>query len=162
MNYFKKKEGNIFFIPLFLPKDFRDNIKSYSQNKFDTMSIYGYGRLISINNSGGDWVEIFNYTGAIPDTPECIISSGQMFDPLHVTLGFSKKRWRFIFENPEYNKEKDSNYSNITFLLGDKEEPILWIGGEQKTISSYNAFKYNEWITYPPTEIEEMIRNHIN
>lgn len=65
MNYFKKKEGNIFFIPLFLPKDFRDNIKSYSQNKFDTMSIYGYGRLISINNSGGDLVEIFNYTGAI-------------------------------------------------------------------------------------------------
>lgn len=162
MNYLKKEEGNIFFIPLFLPNDIKDNIKSYSRNNFNPMSNYGYGRLISVNNSGGDLVEIFNFTGVIPDTPDCIINSGLMFAPLHVTLCFSKKRWRFIFKNAEYNKEKDSNYSKITFLLGDKNEPILWIGGKQKLISSYDNFKYHEWITYPPTEIEEMIRKHIN
>lgn len=161
MEYFEEKEGNIFFIPLFLPNDIKNNIKSYSRINFTPTLNYGFGRLIQINKSGGDLVEIFNYTGTIPNTSDCIINSGLLFAPLHVTMGFSKKRWRFIFEDLNYNRERDSNYSTITFLLGDKDNPKLWKGGKQKVIDSYDIVKYCEWITYPPTEVEDMIRNHI-
>ncbi|WP_297277721.1 hypothetical protein [uncultured Brachyspira sp.] len=46
------------------------------------------------------------------------------------------------------------------FLLGDEYNPKLWLGGEVKTIKKYDANKYNEWIVYTPTEVEEMIRKH--
>lgn len=161
MKYFEEKEGNIFFIPLFLPNDIKDNIKSYSRSNFAPTLNYGFGRLIETDKSGGDLVEIFNYTGTIPNTPDCIVNSGLMFPPLHVAMGFSKKRWRFVFEESDYNRERDSGYSTISFLLGDKANPKLWRGGKQKLIDSYDTVKYCEWITYPPTEVEEMIRKHI-
>ena len=159
MNYFTEKEGNIFFIPLFLPNDIKNNIKSYSKTNFLPTQNYGFGRLIEINKSGGDLIEIFNYTGNIPDDQNDIIKSGLMFEALHTAMGFNKKRWRFIFEGLNYDKEKDSNYSSISFLLGDEYDPKLWIGGKIKTINNYDTNKYKEWIIYTPVEIEEMIRN---
>ena len=56
-----------------------------------------------------------------------------MFEALHTAMGFNKKRWRFIFEGLNYDKEKDSNYSSISFLLGDEYDTKLWIGGKIKT-----------------------------
>lgn len=82
-----------------------------------------------------------------------------MFEALHTAMGFNKKRWRFIFEGLNYDKEKDSNYSSISFLLGDEYDTKLWIGGKIKTINNYDTNKYKEWIIYSPVEIEEMIRN---
>ncbi len=55
-----------------------------------------------------------------------------MFRPLHVAMGFSKKRWRFIFENNKYDKERDSNYSEICFIMGDRDRPVLWKGNIKK------------------------------
>lgn len=161
MKYFEEKEGNIFFIPLFLPNDIKDNIESYSKTNFHLEQNYAFGRLIEINKSIGDLIEIFNYTGNIPNTKDDIIESGLMFHPLHISMAFSKKRWRFIFEVSSYDKEKDSNYSNISFLLGDKYDPKLWIGGKIKTINNYDTNKYDECIVYTPVEIEDMIRKYI-
>lgn len=39
MKYFENKECNIFFIPLFLPNDIKDNIKSYSKTNFTSEKI---------------------------------------------------------------------------------------------------------------------------
>jgi hypothetical protein len=46
---------------------------------------------------GCDLVEIFNFIGNIPEKNDKIISSGLLFDPIHIFLAFSKKRWGFIF-----------------------------------------------------------------
>ena len=162
MKYFEKKEGNIFFIPLFLPNDIKDNIKSYSKTNFTSEKNYAFGRLIEIDKSKGDLIEIFNYTGSIPDNKDDIIKSELMFEALHISMAFAKKRWRFIFEELNYDKEIDSNYSKISFLLGGEDNPKLWIGGKIQTIKWYDIFKYKECIVYTPTEIEDMIRKYIN
>ena len=161
MKYCEKKEGSIFFIPLFLPNDIKDNIKSYSKTNFTSEGNYAFGRLIEIDKSGGDLIEIFNYTGNIPNDKYDIIKSGLMFEPMHISMAFTKKRWRFIFEELNYDRERDSNYSKITFLLGDEYDPKLGIGGKIKTIKKYDTNKYNEWIVYTPTEIETMIKKYI-
>lgn len=53
MKYLEEKEGSIFFIPLFLPDNIKDGIKSYYRYKFDEKSQYAYGRLIESDTSGG-------------------------------------------------------------------------------------------------------------
>ena len=160
MNYLEEKEGNIFFIPLFLPLEIKENRKSYSSFKFDRNEIYAFGRLIDIDKSSGELIEIFNYIGKVPDDKNIIINSGIKFEPLHITMAFEKKRWRFIFETENYQKEKDSNYSQITFLLGDIDSPILWKGGLKTKISTDEAKKHREWIISPPTIIEEAIQEN--
>lgn len=160
LNYCEEKEGNIFFIPLFLPNNIKNNRKSYFRYKFDVNNKYAFGRLIEVDKSGGDLIEIFNYVGNIPSNANVIIESGLMFKPLHMAMAFSKKRWRFIFDNPKYNRNKDSNYQNISFLLGDEDKPILWQGGQKKPYKG-NMNLYDRWIVYPPTKLEDMIREKI-
>jgi hypothetical protein len=154
----QKEAGNIFSIPLFLSSDFKENVKSYAKYKFPKSEIYAFGRLIEIDQSGGDLVEIFKHIGNIPDSKDIIIKSGRLIDPIHVSLGFSKKRWQFIFEDKDYDKNIDSNYQNITFLLGIPEIPELWQGGDISRISDYDTNKFNEWIVYPPTKVENLIK----
>lgn len=161
MEYLEEKEGSLFFIPLFLPNGIKDNNKSYSRTKFNTSDNYAFGRLIEIDKSAGDLVEIFNYTGVIPSDLNTIIKSGIMFNPFHIAMGFSKKRWRFIFETPNYDKEKDSDYSEISFLMGDRSSPIHWKGGEKKPYSGDTSL-YDRWIIHPPTKVEDMIRDKVN
>jgi hypothetical protein len=153
-----KKTGNIFFIPLFLSSDFKENMKSYARYKFSKSETYAFGRLIEIDQSGGDLIEIFKYVGNIPDSKEIIIKSGRLIAPIHVSLGFSKKRWQFIFEDENYDKYIDSDYQNIAFLLGISEVPKLWKGGVISQISDYDTNKLNEWIVFPPTKVENLIR----
>ena len=141
-----------------MPSDIKESIKSYTRYKFPKSEIYAFGRLIEIDQSGGDLIEIFKYIGNIPDSKEVIIKSGRLTNPIHVSLGFSKKRWQFIFEDKNYNKNIDSDYQNITFLLGIPENPKLWKGGLTLQISDYDTNKYNKWIVYPSTKVENMIK----
>ena len=106
-------------------------------------------------------MEIFNYIGAIPSSPMGIVNSGLMCKPLHVSLEFKKKRWRFIFEDPNYDKIRDSNYQEITFLMGTPEIPTLWVGGEYKRTTVYDCESYREWLVFTPTEVEGLIKASI-
>lgn len=153
-----KNEGSIFFIPLFLSSDFKDNVKSYARFQFSNAEIYAFGRLIEIDQSGGDLVEIFNYIGNIPETKDVIINEERLINPIHISLAFSKKRWRFIFEDNDYDKNIDSGYQDISFLLGTPENPKLWKGGIISGISEYNTNAFDEWIIYTPTKIESIIK----
>ena len=157
----EKKEGSIFFIPLFLPTDLQDSRKNYWRYKFQKTETYAFGRLIEIGLSAGDLVEIFNYIGNIPDDKEIIVESGLLMKPIHVCLGFAKKRWQFIFEDENYDKNKDSDYQNIAFLLGTPECPSLWKGGEGLKINDFDTQKYNEWIIYPSTQAENLIKRKL-
>lgn len=159
MNCYGETEGGIFFIPLFLPNIIKDNRKNYGKYKFKDEDQYAFGRLIELNKSSGDLVEIFNYVGSIPESPDIIIKSGRMFDPLHISMAFEKKRWRFIFIDNSYDRVRDSKYNEITFLLGDYDEPALWKGGKELgTISEEEANTYNHWIVHAPTQLESSIR----
>ena len=158
MRYVEKKEGGIFFVPLFLPAGVKENTKDYSGYEFDPGRRYAFGRLIEIDQSGGDLVEIFSYVGHLPANADTITRSGLMFKPIHVSMGFSKNRWRFVFADPIYDRERDSNYLALAFLLGDASSPRLWRGGQQAPIDVYDANLYDEWIVYPATKVEEMMR----
>ncbi|GHT18315.1 hypothetical protein FACS189429_4630 [Bacteroidia bacterium] len=151
-----KREGNIFMIPLFLPDSHENNLLKYTKYDFLKNNTYSFGRLIEINDSSGDLVEIFNYIGAIPESKECIIKSGLLFKPVHVCLGFRKKRWRFIFEDKNYNKEYDSDYNNISFLLFNE----IWIGGRKEKINNRQE-NIEKWVVYPPTQLEDKIRKEL-
>ena len=157
-NKILKKEGNIFFIPLFLPLDIKNNSKNYYRFNFSPNELYAFGRLIEIDSSGGDLVEIFKYVGNLTTNKDTIINSGLLFEPLHICLAFSKNRWQFIFEEEKYNKYNDSNYEDITFLLGTPEVPQIWKGGIKNEINYYDKTKYREWIVYVPTQIETKIK----
>lgn len=163
MEFLDKNEGGIFFIPLFFGTDIKDNRKNYWRYKFETDAQYAFGRLIEVNASSGDLVEIFSYTGPIPDTPDVILNSPLLIKPLHVCMGFAKKRWRFIFDTPEYDREKHSKYSDITFFLGTVGARILWQGGVQTTLApqDVNEGEHDHWIVYPPTKLETLIRGEI-
>jgi len=153
MEYCEKKEGNIFFIPLFLPSGIKENIKNYTSFKFPENESYAFGRLIEKNESTGDLIEMFKYTGQIPKDKNVILNSGRLTAPIHTTLAFDRNRWRFIFETDNYDKYKDSNYSEIAFILGTENSFDLWRGGTKQRISNDEAEKYNLWTIFNPTSI---------
>jgi len=159
MKYLEAKEGSIFFIPLFLPNGIKENLKGYGRYKFEEKGPYAFGRLIEDGKSLGHLIEIFNYVGAIPNEYSVIIDSGRMFAPVHTTMGFQKKRYRFIFESMAYDKEIDSNYKEIGFRLANE----IWKGGNViKNYSKEDWKKYDDSILYPPTQLENKIREHID
>ncbi len=88
----KIKQGDIFMIPLFLPSCQMDEYTlDYSKYPFHSNDMYAFGRLIEIQAGNVDLIEVFSYTGQIPQSPECIIRSGRMFAPEHIGHPFSRK-----------------------------------------------------------------------
>jgi len=83
--------GDIFTIPLFLPSNDDDYTLDYSKHKFPLNDIYAFGRLIEIQVGNVDLIEVFSYTGRIPENPHIIIQLGRMFAPEHIGHPFSKK-----------------------------------------------------------------------
>lgn len=162
MDFLNKEEGNIFFIPLFLAADIKDNRKNYWRYKFTNDAQYAYARLIEVDESSGDLVEVFSYTGPVPGNSDIILNSPLLMNPLHVCMGFAKKRWRFIFETPEYDRQEHSHYSEITFLLGTRNSRILWKGGVKTDLVPKEMQEYEDehdnWVVYPPTKLEKLIR----
>lgn len=145
--------GDIFMIPLFLPSNDDDYTLDYSKYKFHSNDIYAFGRLIEIQAGNVDLIEVFSYTGQIPENPDRIIQSGRMFAPEHVGHPFSKnERWRTIFSNPYYDMWRDSDYENISFLspVGhmwkgknnqDYPKTMYGIGRSRNTLLGY-VFSY--------------------
>lgn len=139
MDKIKKKpdDGDIFVIPLYLPayqkwRETFDEFIDYKKYKFCEDDLYAFGRIIEpYDHKSVYLMEIFRYVGKIPDSPEAIKGSGQMFKPVLAGGMFEPGRWRVLFESPGYDKWKDSDYGNISFLyLSD-----IWKGGEKTHIT---------------------------
>jgi hypothetical protein len=130
----ERSEGDIFFIPLFLP-DWsvrkRDDLLNYGVYKFPADGMYAFGRVIYNFPSNYDLIEVFRYTGSIPAEPDIITRSGRLFAPLSICMGFGNKRYRFIFTDERYDKVRDSAYDKITFLMNETD---IWVGGKQITV----------------------------
>lgn len=155
--------GDIFMIPLFLPSHQMDDYKlDYSKYKFHLNDIYAFGRLIEIQAGNVDLIEVFSYTGQIPQNPEDIINSGRMFAPEHIGHPFSGKgRWQVLFNNPDYDMWKDSDYENISFL---SPELHMWKGKEKINITKEKRIELKEagipeWIFRSRIDLEVRIRS---
>lgn len=156
--------GDIFTIPLFLPafqewtalEDFID----YKRYKFPQNDMYAFGRLIETQGGGLDLVEIFSYVGKIPENPEAIIRSGRLFEPVMMGRVYQRGRWRFLFDDPHYDKWIDSDYGNVSFLLHDE----LWKGGEKIKITWQQREKLEQsgihpMVIYGSVQLEREIRS---
>lgn len=157
----KNQAGNIFFIPLFLPNEGKTDLLHFGKFDFEPEAIYAYGRIIEENVlGGGKFVEIFNYIGPFPENKDMALSTGLMFPPVHVVAAFEKKRWRSLFEDPFYNKYKDSDYAHIKFLLPS----ALWEGGNKTEVTPQKhdallAQGIQPWVIYLGSQLEDRIRD---
>lgn len=138
MDKIKKEpnDGDIFAIPLFLPsyqkwRESFDEFIDYKKYKFHEEDMYAFGRIIELYSKNVYIMEIFRYVGKIPDSSENIPKSERMFKPLIACGMFERGRWRVLFENPGYDKRRDSDYENISFLYLDH----IWKGGRSMRIS---------------------------
>ena len=141
MNKIIVKPGEVFGIPLFMPKN-DWGLKSKLTEE-DLNKDFVFGRVIETNSSV--LVEIFNKVGSAYTELNEIISSGIMYSPLQIFWdGIIKKRWRKIGQTENYSKYKDSNYANLKMVFGVPEN-----------------FRLREFATAKETPItrEEMERN---
>lgn len=132
--------GDVFMIPLYLPscQEWRktyDEFIDYRKYKFSTDDVYAFGRIIECHSKNCWLMEIFSYIGAVPDSPGIIVSSERLFLPVVAGGSFDKGRWRIVFEDAGYDKWKDSDYENISFLYADRLFPRIWKGGREIRIS---------------------------
>ena len=160
-----KKEidiGDIFVIPLFLPWRNLEDLIDYRKYRFRKDDIYAFGRLIDIDMGNCKLIEVFQYVGKIPETPEIIINSGRMFAPIFMVHAFKTRRWRFLFGNPHYDKWVDSDYENITFRY-PVPPPRIWKGGQDVKITQQQFNELieagvGETVIYSGVGIEDDIR----
>lgn len=157
----KLDAGDIFTIPLFLPafQEWRalEDLVDYKRYQFPQDDRYAFGRLIEKQGHGANLIEIFSYVGEIPQGPEAIIDSGRLLEP--VMAMNQKGRWRFLFDNPCYDKWTDSDYGSITFLLHNE----LWKGGEQIRVTREQREKLEQsgihsMVPYTAVQLEQKIR----
>lgn len=136
------KPGEIFGIPLFMPKDdweFKFKLTSEDLNKD-----FVFGRVIQTTSDV--LVEIFNKVGNAHTELSDIISSGVMFSPLLIFWdAIVKNRWIRLGQTEDYDKYKDSNFANLKMVFGPPGD-----------------FRLKEFSTGKETPIsrEEMERNH--
>lgn len=133
-NTYQINPGDIFTIPLYLPVSQMGDYIDYRKYQFPSGDMYAFGRLIEPQMGNLELVEVFSYVGEIPKSPEIILSSGRMFEPVIVGSVFNTGRWRGLFENPQYDKWTDSNYKEIAFLLMSHTQ--YWKGGENIKVTT--------------------------
>lgn len=97
--------GEIFCIPLFMPKD-DWNLKKFSDEDLDKE--FAFGRVIETSSSV--LVEIFKKIGSAKTSINEIVNSGILFSPVKIFWdGVIRKRWRIISKTENYDKYKHSN-----------------------------------------------------
>jgi hypothetical protein len=152
----KVNAGQIFCIPLFMPKDdWKLSIK-LSKNDFDKN--FAFGRVIETSSSV--LVEVFNKISSIKINTIEIIDSGIMFSPIQIFWdAIVKKRWKVIDETIGYDKFKDSNYSNLKMGIGVDGNFRLreLYTGKETPISRQELKKYEFSIVWFPIDLENRI-----
>ena len=129
--------GDIFCIPLFMPKD-DWKLKAKLSDK-DLDKDFAFGRVIETSSSV--LVEIFKKIGSAQTCISEIENSGVLFAPLQIFWdGIIKKRWRIIGKTDAYDRYKQ------------EETPI-----------TRNEFKHHEFsMVWFPIDLENRILKAIN
>jgi hypothetical protein len=150
-------EGEIFAIPLFLSNE-KDN-KSFSRDKFkERGKEFVFCRVIEDRKGGGIIIEVFDLIGDIDQSLEDILKTKRLFKPVAISgLGIYKKRWKKIYQQSNYNKEKHSEYSKIKFVMGFGDDLQIWQNGTKKPIDRKDAEKYEIWDLWRASHLEKRI-----
>jgi Immunity protein 26 len=149
--------GEIFAIPLFL-SDIPENIRITKDQLEGRGKEFVFCRIISDQQGGGYFAEVFNLVGSLDQDLESIIKSGRLFRPISISvLGVYKKRWKKIHIQENYDKERDSKYSEIQLVEGAGDDLRLWQNGKREPISNDEAKRYEEWEIWGANRLERRI-----
>ena len=149
--------GEIFCIPLFMPKD-DWKLKTKLLDK-DLDNDFAFGRVIETGSSV--LVEIFKKIGSAKTAINEVVNSGIMFSPILIWWdGVYKKRWKIIGRTENYDKNKDSSYSSLkmAFGTGDDDFRLRDLSTKkEKPISRKELAKYEFSVVWFPIDIENRI-----
>lgn len=154
--------GEIFCIPLFMPKDdWKLKIKLSNE---DLDKDFAFGRVIETSSSV--LVEIFKKIGSAKTDITEILNSGIMFSPIQLFWdGIVKQRWRIIGKTENYDKSKDSNYNNLKMVFGIGEDFRLRDFSTKKETpisrEEFNLKGYEFSTVWFPIDLENRILNNI-
>lgn len=150
------KAGDVYSIPLFLTDV--SGLTSFSRYDFTKEGMtFCFARVIEHRGGSGLIIEVFNIQGRIDIPLSEIISSSRLFNPVAVAgEAIKKKRWRLV-GSTDYDKERDSKYSEITFLIGPRENRSIWKGGRGLSIENSTHSGIEEFIVWPAVQIERRI-----
>lgn len=154
--------GEIFCIPLFMPKDdWKLKIKLSNE---DLDKDFAFGRVIETSSSV--LVEIFKKIGSAKTDLNEITNSGIMFSPIQIFWdGIVKQRWRIIGKTENYDKSKDSNYNNLKMVFGIGEDFRLRDFSTKKETpisrEEFNLKGYEFSTVWFPIDLENRILNNI-
>ena len=148
--------GEIFCIPLFMPKDDWDLKMKLSDEDLDKE--FAFGRVIETSSSV--LVEIFKKIGSAKTSIDEIVNSGILFSPLLIFWdGVVKKRWRIIGKTENYDKYKHSNYDKLKMIFGVGEDFRLRHFSTKKetpiTREEFNGYQFS--IVWFPIDLEKRI-----
>ncbi|WP_273414162.1 Imm26 family immunity protein [Prevotella aurantiaca] len=159
MNKIIINAGEIFCIPLFMPKD-DWNLKTKLLDK-DLDKNFAFGRVIETSSS--ILVEIFNKIGSANTNIHEIESSGIMFSPLQIFWdGVIRKRWRVIGKTENYDKYIHSKYQNLKMVFGiDGDFRLRNFDTQEELHITREEFKQYEFSTvWFPIDLENRILQH--
>ena len=148
--------GEIFCIPLFMPKDDWNLKKKLSDEDLDKE--FAFGRVIETSSSV--LVEIFKKIGSAKTSINEIVNSGILFSPLQIFWdGVIRKRWRIIGKTENYDKYKHSNYDKLRMIFGIDGAFRLKDFGTQKEMpiirEEFNGYEFS--IVWFPIDLENRI-----
>lgn len=154
--------GEIFCIPLFMPKD--DWKLKFKLSNKDLDKDFAFGRVIETSSSV--LVEIFKKIGSAKTDLNEITNSGIMFSPIQIFWdGIVKQRWRIIGKTENYDKSKDSNYNNLKMVFGIGEDFRLRDFSTKKETpisrEEFNLKVYEFSTVWFPIDLENRILNNI-
>ncbi len=149
--------GEIFAIPLFLSDE--KSTKSFARNKFtDKGKEFVFCRIIEDRQGSGYLTEIFDLVGNFDESLDNILQSKRLFQPIAITgMAITTKRWRKVHLQEDYDKERDSKYSEIKLVLGSYDDLSLWQNGQETEISETEAENYERWQIWMPSQLEKRI-----
>ena len=156
--------GEIFCIPLFMPKD--DWQLKIKLSEKDLDNDFAFGRVIE--TSSNVLVEIFNKIGSAKIDINDIVNSGVMFSPLLIFWdGVAKKRWKIIGSTDNYDKFNHSNYGNLKMVFPDPDDNFRlrdFTSGIETKISRKEVEdkKYEGSCVWWPIDLENRIIEKMN
>ncbi len=151
------QEGEILAIPLFLSGE--DLLRRFKKSDFQGQGkVFAFGRVIADLAGGGILIEIFDLAGGL-DTPIArITASARLFRPLAISgLAIHEKRWPSLGHQEDYDKYRDSDFTNIGLVQGVAENPVLWKGGVKQKIRPEEAQAHEPWIIWQEDKLEERV-----
>lgn len=152
--------GEIFCIPLFMPKD--DWKLKSKLSDADLDKDFAFGRVIDTSSSV--LIEVFNKISSAKTDINEIINSGIMFSPVQIFWdAIIKKRWRIISQTENYDKYKDSNFNTLKMAFGlDGDFRLRHLDSAIETsITRDDLSKYEYATVWFPIDFENRILKSI-